>query len=400
MKDDASEHAKALNAAAGDGAGHDRSFEVVAAGHRIMMHPGGPERLAALIGLIENARESLSLVSYIYAPDDCGRKVRDALVAAARRGVAVTIILDAFGSEAGEEFFAPLTAAGGVHLSFSAAASRRYLIRNHQKIVLADRAEAMLGGFNIAEGYFTASGTGGWADLGFMIDGPVVAQLDNWFKIIRDWSSRPDAQLRAIRREVKSWDAGKPPVQLLIGGPTRSSASWPACLQRDLDRAHRLDMVMAYFSPPPKFVRRIGAVARRGIARLVMAGKSDNSTTIAASRAFYGRLLKNGVEVFEFAPDMLHTKLIVLDDAVYLGSGNLDMRSLYLNLEIMLRIEDSAFASRMRRFIDLQADLSQAVTPAVYRSWKGPLAKLRWWASWFLVAVVDYTVTRRLNLGI
>jgi cardiolipin synthase len=212
--------------------------------------------------------------------------------------------------------------------------------------------------------------------------------------------SNPRAQFAAIRRKVREWRAGDGPVQLLIGGPTRGLSSWARCVEHDLEEGAQLDMIMAYFSPPPGVIRRIGAIAELGETRLVMAAKSDNPATVGASRAIYGHLLKRGARVFEFQPGKLHTKLIVLDNAVYLGSANLDMRSLYINLEIVLRIEDQAFAERMRAFVAAHAAASIEVTPSLYRRWKRPLTQLRWWASWFLVAVVDHTVTRRLNLGL
>ena len=73
-----------------------------------------------------------------------------------------------------------------------------------------------------------------------------------------------------------------------------------------------------------------------------MAAKSDNGATIGASRALYGRLLKAGARIWEFSPCKLHTKLTVLDDTVYAGSANMDMRSLYINLEIVLQVRDAA----------------------------------------------------------
>ena len=375
-------------------------FEVDAVGHHLQIFPDGSDRLEALLAMIGEAHERLRIAFYIFACDESGRKVRDALVEAARRGVAVTLIVDAFGAEADEEFFAALTAAGGEFLCFQAKLTRRYLIRNHQKIVLADGAVAMVGGFNVEDDYFAPPARNGWNDLAVRITGPVVERIGLWFDELEDWVSQPDAQFRAIRDKVDEWDGGEAPMQVLIGGPTRGLSSWAKCVQRDLKEGDRLDMIMAYFSPPRKLCRRIERIARKGRTRLVMAGKSDNNATIGASRALYGKLLDAGAKLAEFGACKLHTKLIVLDDAVYLGSANFDMRSLYVNLEIVLRIEDAAFADRMREFIDGFGPASQEITPEVYRGWKTPLTRLRWWASWLLVSVVDYNVSRKLNLGL
>ena len=375
-------------------------FTVDAAGLALGFYPGGGDRLARMLQLIGESQRSLKMVFYIYAPDASGQAVRDALVAAAGRGVAVTLILDGFGATAGEQFFAPLTAAGGTYRCFQARWSRRYLIRNHQKLVIADGQVAMLGGFNVADSYFAPPSANGWNDLAFTVAGPVVARLEDWFAQIEAWTTLHKGQFRAIRRSVREWDSGKGAVRLLIGGPTKGLASWARVVGDDLINGERLDMVMAYFAPPRRLLRRMRRIAQKGGTRLVLPGLSDNPATIGASRLLYRGLLKSGARIWEFQPCKLHTKLIVLDDAVYIGSANFDMRSLYLNLEIVLRIEDRALAERMRAYVSYHVDASRAITPQVHRQQGGVFNRIRWAASWLLVAVIDYSVTRKLNLGL
>jgi cardiolipin synthase len=131
-----------------------------------------------------------------------------------------------------------------------------------------------------------------------------------------------------------------------------------------------------------------------------MAGRSDNGATIGASRSLYDYLLRKRARIWEFDACRLHTKLIVLDDVVYVGSANFDMRSLYLNLELMLQIRDAALAERMREFVSLHIAGSQPITPALHKSRATLFNRVRWNLGWLLVSVVDYTVTRRLNLGL
>ncbi len=375
-------------------------FQVKVPGLELGFYPAGADRKARLLRLIDEARDSLRLAFYIFARDDTAMAVRDALVRAARRGVRVSVIVDGFGSEADETFFAPLAAAGGDFCVFQPRWSRRYLIRNHQKIVTADGEVAMLGGFNIEDSYFAPPEHDGWNDLAVTVRGDIVARVDAWFDQLESWTESEKSQFRAIRKRVREWDSGEGPVRLLIGGPTKGLSSWARIISRDLIYGEKLDMMMAYFSPPKRLRRRIKRIAKKGETRLLMAGKSDNGATIGASRLLYRGLLKSGARIWEFLPCKLHTKLIVLDDAVYLGSANFDMRSLYLNLEIVLRVEDKALADRMRAFIAEHFDASQEITPEVHRQQGGLLNRLRWSASWFLVAVLDYTVSRRLNLGL
>ncbi|WP_230292472.1 phosphatidylserine/phosphatidylglycerophosphate/cardiolipin synthase family protein [Croceicoccus sp. Ery5] len=375
-------------------------FHVTAQGYALGFYPAGADRLQTLLSLIEGAQRSIRMCFYIFAEDEVSRLVRDALVAAARRGVRVSLILDDFGSSASEQFLEPLNAVGGRSVRFAAHWSQRYLIRNHQKIVVADDGLAMIGGFNIENDYFQPPAMNGWNDLAVTVEGEAVGALTRWYDLLLGWTGNRRARFSGIRRIVREWDAGSGPVRLLVGGPTKGLSSWARCVSADLIAGNRLDMMMAYFSPHKRLVRRIGRIAEKGETRLLMAGKSDNNATIGATRALYRYLLRHGARIWEFAPCKLHTKLIVLDDAVYLGSANFDMRSLYINLELMLRIEDAALADRMRDFVAQHLPASEAITPALHKQRSTLWNRFRWRLGWFLVAVMDYTVTRRLNLGL
>jgi cardiolipin synthase len=133
--------------------------------------------------------------------------------------------------------------------------------------------------------------------------------------------------------------------------------------------------------------------------RVITASTSDNLATIAAARHTYSRLLKRGVGMYEYQPAMLHTKLVVVDDVVYLGSANFDFRSFYINLEVMLRIDDPGFAAAMRGYFEGELQESEQITLALHRSRATLWRRLKWTISHFLVTSMDYTVSRRLNFG-
>ena len=375
-------------------------FSMEAQGLQLTFYPAGEDRRRALLDIVDGARTSLKVAFYIFADDEIGRTLRDALVAAARRGVDVTLIVDGFGAQVDEAFFADMTEAGGTFLCFMAKWSRRALIRNHQKMLVADDAVAMLGGFNIEDDYFAPPEANGWNDLGLRVEGEVVGRVSEWFSQLVGWASDDRAQFRDIRRRLREWDAREEPVQLLIGGPIKGMSTWDECISRDLDQGEKLDMMMAYFSPSRHLRKCISKIAAKGQTNLIMAGKSDNGATLGASRALYSKLLEAGARIYEFQPCKLHTKLIVLDDAVYIGSANFDMRSLYVNLEIMLRIEDAALADRMRAFIHDHLNACEEITPEEHARKATLLTRAKWWTCWFLVSVVDYTVSRKLNLGL
>lgn len=376
------------------------AFSVAGGGHSFTLHPEGGERLASLVALIDGAHETLELCFYMFQADHTGTEVRGALVRAAQRGVDVRLIVDAFGTDAEASFFDPLVRAGGRFHMFSPRWNVRYLIRNHQKFAIADRTRVMTGGFNVSDHYFAPPQENGWNDLGVTIEGPVVARFVEWFRELERWVDNGGSQFLAIRRLVRDWNEGDDSVQLLLGGPTRITSAWARRVKLDIARGKRLDLVMAYFSPPRSMRRLIGQLAKRGSARLVMAGKSDNTTTIGASRALYGPLLRSGTQIAEFEPCKLHTKLLVIDDVTYFGSANFDMRSIRLNLELMVRVEDAELARQVRGLIDHLEHSSKPVTLEWYRREATLFSRIRWRISWFLVSVLDYTVARRLNLGV
>jgi cardiolipin synthase len=383
------------------GAQAEEEAPFLVAGHRLTLLSDGPARLDALIGLIEGARATLRLLYYTYAKDDAGLRVRDALIAALDRGVRVSLILDDFGSDPSEAFLAPLRAAGADLCRFIPRLGRRYLLRNHQKLALADEAVAIIGGFNVSGDYFGTSADRAWRDLGLTIAGPAAARLAGYFDGLLRWARIPHASIRRLRRALNRWSRPVGPVRWLFGGPTRRLSPWVRAVKHDMRRARRLDMIAAYFAPNPAMLRRLERIARRGgEVRVVTAAHSDNGATIAAARHCYRRLLKAGVRIYEYQPTKLHTKLFVLDDAVHIGSANFDMRSLYINLEIMLRIADAPFAERMRAYVDGEIARSEEITRAIHRARSTMLNRLRWGLAYFLVAVLDYNITRRLNFGI
>ncbi|MGB3470696.1 MAG: phosphatidylserine/phosphatidylglycerophosphate/cardiolipin synthase family protein [Erythrobacter sp.] len=383
----------------GDSAGEYRAadaFDVQAQGHRFTFYPGGADRLEALVKHIASARRSLQLYYYLFEDDASGHRVRDALIEALTRGVSVHLIVDHFGTDAPREFFEPIIAAGGRYAVFAPRRNVRYLIRNHQKFAIADGRRVMTGGSNISDHYFSGPEENGWCDLTVAIEGDVAGQFEAWFALIADWIESDGSQLRKLRRMISKWDAGEGAVQLLVGGPSVRLYGWARRFRSDLKRATRFDSVSAYFTPQRSIVRMISKVARRGQVRMVTAGKSDIDATIAAARLLYRPLLKAGAQIAEFRPSKLHMKLMVIDDASYFGSANLDKRSIRINVELMVRVQDAELAGRLRELIDHVERASQPVTPEWYAEKSRFPARLRWRGA-YLLAVFDYWLTRRLN---
>ena len=371
------------------------------AGHRLEVIVDGAARLDRLLALIGGAIRSIDLIMYIFRNDAAGSRLLGAMAAAARRGVTVRAVIDSFGSgDVPDSAFAPLRDAGGSVTFFSRRWRSSYLVRNHQKLLVVDGEYAVTGGFNIAEPYLGNQRPHCWFDLGIVIRGAAVAQMMGWFEEIHDYAVNNDGKLLMLRRLIREWPAAPGPVAWLVGGPTQRLSPWARAVRSDLEGAKRLDMAMAYFSPGQGMLRRLGRVARTGRARFVMAAKSDNAATIGASRLLYGYLLRQSATIWEYQPCRLHMKLIVIDDVVHIGTANFDMRSLFVNVEAMLRIADAGFANQMRDFLGGLKNDCEVIDLASHKARAGWLTRLRWTLAWFVVAVADYTVSRRLNFGL
>ncbi len=371
---------------------------------RLTLLDTGPGRLAALLELIGSATRSLRLLYYIYADDSSGRRINEALIAAAGRGVTVSLIVDGFGCDLPDGFFDGLRAAGASVCRFEPRWGRRFLLRNHQKLALADaetaRGRIIVGGFNIADDYFGGERDEAWRDLGLLVEGPAAARLQGYFDALDDWVRHRRPLLRRLNRDLKRWSETDGRTRWLIGGPTRRLSPWARAVRADMRAAKRIDMVAGYFTPSPTMLRHLDRAGRRGReVRIVTAARSDNTATVAAARFTYAGLLRKGVRIFEYQPAKLHTKLYAIDDAVHLGSANFDMRSLFINLELMLRIEDAAFAGHIRAYVDGEIARSEAITVESHRARTGMITRVRQFLAYLMVAVVDPGLSRGLNVS-
>lgn len=370
-------------------------------GNRLALIPDGPARLRALLALIDGATRSVRLLYYTFSPDKAGETVRAALLRALARGVKVSVLIDGFGSgHLPENYFRELSDQGAIFCRFNPSYGRRYVLRNHQKLALADgetdAPKILIGGFNVEDDYFTTTADGGWRDVGLLVDGPAAARPMPYYDALMAWSLRPSSRLKALRAVVTRFSETQGRLRWQYGGPMQLRSPWALATIQDLTLARDLEMIAAYFAPMSGMVRRIADVARRGRVRIITAAKSDNRATIDAARSTYTRLLKRGVNVFEYEPTKLHSKLLIMDDVVHIGSSNFDIRSLYLNMEMMLRVQDPDFATLLRDYFEHEIGDSKQITMAVHRKRGGWLQRLRWRIGWFLVTTLDYSVARGL----
>lgn len=305
-----------------------------------------PEMLAA----IDAAQETISLETYTFSVGPLGERFREALIRARERGVKVRVLIDALGSYGlPRTFFEPLERAGAEVRLFNPIAVNRMSIRNHRKMLVCDDQTAFVGGYNIAPEYQGDGVTCGWCDVGLKIVGSLAGQLSSSFD---EMFARAEFRHKRFMR-FRRFDAKKsvtwPTEQILFSGPGRGQSPIKRALRKDLVRAKDVKIMVAYFLPTWRLRRELMRVVQRGgRVQLILAGKSDVQVSQLAGRSLYRRFLKGGVEIYEYEPQILHAKLMIIDDRVYVGSANLDQRSLCINYELMIRFENKDIAAQAR----------------------------------------------------
>lgn len=375
------------------------AIETEVSGHRLKFVFGGAERFNLVLDVIASARETLQLYFYAFGIDAAGQKVADTLIEARDRGVEVTLLVDGFGTnEQPDRMFVEMVEAGINFARFEPRYGRRYLLRNHQKMLIADGKCAVIGGSNIQDAYFADDPAGhSWHDISLRIDGEVVARLAQYHTALAKWIADPNAGIRSLVALLGRHSDSQGTLRWLFGGPSKRLNAITRALREGIVRGSQIDMAQAYFAPNWGFLRKLGQAARRGRFRLITGAKSDNNTTIAAARHCYRRLLKRSAQIYEYQPERLHMKLIVIDDVTYVGSANFDMRSLYLNTEIMLRIEDVGLADQMRATLDLHCPHCALIDRESHRAHSSWHRRARWLLGYLIVTALDYRLTRNLN---
>ncbi|MHB8836776.1 MAG: phospholipase D-like domain-containing protein [Candidatus Methylomirabilia bacterium] len=358
----------------------------------------GRAAFAAMFEAIAGARTSIFLEMYFFAADDTGREYRDCLVAAAQRGVRVLVLVDAWGSwTTADSFWVPLRAAGAEVRLFHPIRRGLFPFRNHRKLLLVDDVIAWLGGMNIADEYRAGRrGEPPWRDFLLGIAGPEAARLHRPF--LRMWA-RADRPLliRALfrRRQSLEGEAPEGAVRFIASGPGETARLALQTHRQVIREAQRgVDLAMGYFFPPGRILRELRRAVGRGVrVRLLVTRRTDVPAMRWAARGLYGRLLRAGIEVYEYLPALLHAKLAVADDTLLVGSANLDLRSDRLNHELTAVVRDPALAVAARGEFEEDLALSERVELEDWRN-RSVLDKLRELLSYWLIARADIFLSR------
>ncbi len=357
----------------------------------------GRDAVDAMLAAISSAEQSIRLETFIFHSDEVGDLFRNALVAAQRRGVRVRVMCDAFGSiRLLASYWDELIKAGGEFRWFNPLQLNRIIYRNHRKILVVDGRLAFIGGFNIGTEYSGDGVKGGWRDLGLSITGPMATMLGETFDDLYVRADFRHRRFQSMRRTRADAVVQTPDWTLLLTGPGRGHRALKHSLFHDFSNARAIDIMSSYFLPNLRILRALKKAARRGVrVRLILAGKSDVRLMRIATRGLYPSLLRAGVEIYEYEPQILHAKMVVVDNIVYAGSANLDARSLSINYEVLARITNASLADEAREIFEGDLTHCRRIEPRGWRTPRGMWQKLIERLAYLILARIDPYMARR-----
>jgi len=324
-------------------------------GSDITIYTNGEEKFRDLLQDISLATHHIHIQYYIFCDDEIGCQIKEALITKAREGVQVRVLYDDVGSwNVKNIFFKEMQESGIEIYSFLKVVfpvfTSKVNYRNHRKIVVIDGKIGYMGGMNIADRYTKGTSWGTWRDTHFRIKGKGAHGLQSAFLI--DWYV---ASKKLLNEKIYY-----PPTEIYTENIMQIATCGPVGPWRTLLQAtiflitNAKDFILIqtpYFLPTEGLNQALQIAALGGVdVRLMLPRRSDTRTVNMASHSYIDEMLKAGVKVYFYKPGFLHSKLIVIDNAVTcIGSANMDFRSFEHNFEINAYIYEREFASQMKK---------------------------------------------------
>ncbi|MFY7865692.1 cardiolipin synthase ClsB [Roseateles sp.] len=409
-------------------------------GNELQLLRGGDELFPAQEEAIGAATHEVWLATYIFHFDAAGAALAAQLVATARRGVRVRVVVDGFGSRASLPWLQEQFADSGVALAVFRPIDRWYswlqpgqLRRLHQKLCVVDGDHAFVGGINIIGDRVDLNhGDTDQPRLDFAVGlrGPLVQSVAQAVRAVwtRAWlgrdfgeellalvrSTEPGARLRRLVQGLRLPRLGRgalagqgvaavepclPPVCaafVLRDNLRRRRTIERAYIEAIRSAQQRVDLVTPYFYPGHAFRKALRDASRRGVqVRLLLQGKLDYRIAGMAAQALYAELLGHGVAIYEYTPAYLHAKVCVVDESwATVGSSNIDPLSLLLNLEANVIVQDAGFSRHLAAEFERAVQVSRRVDMASLggAGWRGVLRRaLVAWAAYVYLRVAGAT---------
>lgn len=360
--------------------------------HKVRLLWGGKPYFDLLVNLIEHARECIHLQVYIYESDETGTVIGEALIAAAKRGVAVYVLVDGYGSQELSSAFVARLKGNGVHFRvFEPLMRSRHFYfgrRLHRKVLVVDARYAVVTGVNIGDKYNDLPGQPAWLDAAVCLEGEVAADLCTacwitWKNF--QFTKRFPVACRPAATELDFAQAGRCAVRMRRNDWVRRRNEISRTYGEIFRQAEEEIILLAsYFLPGRSVQKNIEAAAHRGVRiRVITCSQMDVPLVKDAERYMYDWLLRHDIEIYEYRGKMLHGKLATCDRKwMTVGSFNVNDLSARVSIELNVDLKGDAVVRQaigeMERIIENDCE---RITRENVRLKTSVAARLvRWWA--------------------
>ncbi len=363
---------------------------------------GGAPFFNLLTQLINGARHSIHLQTYIFSTDATGTAIAKALMAASERGVAVYLVADGYASDHITKPFMEQLENAGVHFRFFEPLFRSehfyFGRRLHHKVAVFDNRCALISGSNIADRYNDLPNHPAWFDMGILVEGDAAIEI---FDICTKIWEKDKAKRNPLKRKLA--DIFNHIAKEDTVGVRVLQNDWVRRKQEIFYAYHKLfkeaktniTIVCSYFLPSPSLRNRLSKAVQRGVdVRIVLGSTSDVLVAKHAERYLYRWMLRNGITIYEYLPTVLHAKVAVIDaDMLTIGSYNINDLSALASVEMNVLVKDKELTSELR--VEIEEMIKTKCVQIDRRSYKTNLFSLKHlWQ-----AVCYYTLTLLVTLG-
>jgi cardiolipin synthase len=360
-------------------------------GNQLTLLTSGREYFPALEAAFDEAAREIYLETYIFEDDVAGRRIAEALMRAARRGVSTHLLVDGFGSKKlTKALMGDFEDAGVKFLVYRPDVAhwplaRRRLRRMHRKLAVIDGRVGFVGGINVIDDMHTPRHTPPRFDYAVRIEGPLLEQIHSVAK--RLWAVVQLTQLGGGWPEESNLQPSVEPRGNQAAALVVRDNLWH---RNDIEEAYlaaiasaRSEILIAssYFFPGAGFRHALADAAARGVrVVLLLQGRVEYRLLHYASRALYGALLDAGIEIHEYHKSFLHAKVAVIDrEWSTVGSSNIDPFSLLLAREANIVVRDVGFAHQLRASLAAAMQSgSRQVAPETWRRRPLPARVAHW----------------------
>lgn len=359
-------------------------------GEPVTVIPEGEDFLPDLLAAIDSASSSIDFTTYPWANGTMSSQVLSALAAAAQRGVAVRVLIDALGGHTiSDSDLTPLTNAGAQverYHSFSILNPLQYDSRDHMRSIVIDGKIGFTGGMGIGDDWLGDGVKSGWSDIMFEVKDQMAESLQDAFAAVWNETTGEIIEGPAFYPALPATPAPSTAntfVHIIsIPGQNNIEPIRDTFLYSILSAQNSIYIISPFIIPDPDVVAALENKARSGVdVEILSPGDETNAPLLRdAWRSDYDGLLAAGVKIYEYNPQMIHTKIMVIDgNWSVIGSANMDSRSEVLNAENVMGIEDPDLADQLQVIFAQDAANSTQITQTEWAS-KSFIVKL-WYDS-------------------